>query len=100
MEFDFKPSFDHKWDTPAQNEVCPSQPQPVQAAPKAVIETFDVDNAFANYKPNFKTTVTKSEIEMPEPVPAIDTLKGTVAEEIFGKFCQEKFGFKLDLTKQ
>lgn len=98
MAFDFKPSFDQKWDTPAPAENPPQQPQFAQSTPKPVIETFDVDDAFANYKPSFKTTATKQEVKMPDPVPPVENLEGTVAAEIFGKFCKEKFGFDLKLS--
>ena len=110
-EFEFKPSFDVSWDTPAsttttspQSSPSKSQPQNIsqqQAQPqtKTIIETFDIDNAFVGFKPSFKTEVDPIEIKMPEEVPPIDTLEGTVAAQIFGAYCQNKFGFKLVLDK-
>ena len=115
MEFDFKPNFDVSWDSPSttastassaasQSPVKPQNPQPQQQnipqqQPKTVIETFDVDNAFVGFKPSFQTTVEKTEAKMPEEVPPIESLEGTVAAQIFGAYCQNKFGFTLALNK-
>ena len=98
-EFDFKPTFDVSWDTPKKE--APPVPQPVaQPQPKAVIETFGVENAFIDFKPSFETSVEAVDVKMPDPVPPIETLQGTVAAQIFGAYCQNKFGFKLDLSKE
>ena len=102
MEFDFNPKFE-AWDAqkqPApQNQQVQAQPQAPVQQPKAVIETFDVDNAFIGYKPSFETTIERTEAKMPAEVPPIDSLEGTVAAQIFGAYCENKFGFKLVLNK-
>ena len=106
MEFDFNPSFEVSWDTPKEatkQEQAPPPSPPVQSVaqsqPKTIIETFDVDNAFVDFKPNFETSVQKMEVKVPDEVPPIESLEGTVAAQIFGAYCENKFGFKLVLNK-
>ena len=63
------------------------------SASKPQINTYGIDEAFADYHPNFPTNVQPLEVISPKSVPPIDTLKSTAAAEIFGNFCKEKFGF-------
>lgn len=56
-------------------------------------ETYGIDDAFADYKTDFSTTVEPLEIQKPKEIPPINNIADTAAAQIFGQYCQSKFGF-------
>lgn len=94
MSSDFAPSFNVSWDTPAMPS--PSSP-PISSAQtgsqKPKLDAFGVDEAFANFKPNFSTEVEQLKLVQPKPVSPIEDISNTAAAKIFSDFCQNKFGF-------
>ena len=62
-------------------------------ADSAFFDAFGVDEAFANFKPNFSTEVEQLKLVQPNPVLPIEDISNTAAAKIFSDFCQNKFGF-------
>lgn len=96
MSSDFAPTFNVSWDTPTVASPAPSTPQissPPQSTQKPKLDAFGVDEAFANFKPNFSTEVEQLKLVQPNPVLPIEDISNTAAAKIFSDFCQNKFGF-------
>lgn len=94
----FAPSFDISWDTPSvtPQPVAPVSPQ----QPKTKLDPFGIDEAFANFQPNFSTEVEQLKLVQPTPVSPVDDISNTVAAKIFSDFCQSKFNFTPSFTQK
>ncbi|OHT02497.1 hypothetical protein TRFO_30394 [Tritrichomonas foetus] len=90
---DFAPSFDVSWDAPAAPTPKPAPVQVQPAIQKPKLDAFGVDEAFANFQPNFSTEVEQQKLIQPDPVPPINDISNTAAAQIFSDFCKNKFGF-------